>query len=350
MCVKKKTVAVLFGGRSSEYSVSLQSAYTVIKNIDKAKYDLVLIGITKNGDWYRYYGDIEAVREDSWHSDPMVLSAVAVVPGGEKGGLIEFGREGSPRIELDCVLPMLHGKNGEDGTVQGLFELAGVPIAGCGSLGSSVCMNKHLTQRLAESVGVSVPSSVVLRQWDDKSAAMNFAEKVGYPLFVKPVKTGSSYGVTKVERGEELYSAIDAAFNYDDTVMVEEAIAGQELCCAVMGNSDLIMGEIDEVEVKDGFYDFEAKYRPKSTVIHLPARIPAEERDRIREIAGRLYKVTGCNGFARVDMFYTKEGKVVFGEINTIPGFTEHSHFPRMMQAAGYSISQVIDYFIDNAK
>ncbi len=347
--MNKKNVAVLFGGYSSEYSVSLLSVYSVLKNLDNDKYNPILIGITKEGDWFRYYGDIEKIPGDNWADDKSLLASVAVSPNRSAHGIIERSAAGVKETYIDCALPILHGKNGEDGTVQGVFELAGIPIAGCGSLGSCLCMNKHVAQRLAETVGVAVPKALLIYAGDSIVPAFAFAEEIGYPLFVKPVKAGSSYGVTRVTAADGLATAIEEALKYDDVIMVEEAVLGKEIACAVMGNRELIVGEVDEVELAGGFYDFEAKYFPKSTVIHVPARIDDSERERIKEIAAKLYKATGCNGFARVDLFYTDEGQVVFGEINTIPGFTEHSRFPAMMKAVGYSFSQVLDYFIENA-
>lgn len=330
--------------------MSLQSAHSVLKNIDRKKYNVILIGITKDGDWFRYRGDISSIADGSWCNESHFLTPVAISPSRSNGGIIEYA-DGVPSVfKPDCVLPILHGKNGEDGTVQGMFELAGIPIAGCGSLGSALCMSKHVAQKLAETVGIRIPKSLVLRVGYSVAEAEDFAKQTGYPLFVKPVKTGSSFGVTKVEKAADLKSAIDSAFQYDNTVMAEEAIVGREIACAVMGNDALVVGEVDEVELKDGFYDFEAKYCPKSTVIHVPARIPGTERERIKDVAAKLYKATGCNGFARVDLFYTDESEIVFGEINTIPGFTEHSRFPAMMIAAGYSYADIIDHFIENAK
>jgi len=347
--LNKKNIAVLFGGCSSEYSVSLLSVYSVLKNLDDEKYNKILIGITKEGDWFRYYGSIDKIPDDKWLSDSDKLASVTVSLDRSVHGIIEYGKDGVSVTRIHCALPILHGKNGEDGTVQGVFELAGIPVAGCGSLGSSVCMNKHLAQRLAETVDVPVPKACLVYEGDGYENAHDFAKSIGYPIFVKPVKAGSSYGVTKILSDEELDGAIDFAFKYDNVVMVEEAIEGIEVACAIMGNKELIVGEIDEVELTDGFYDFEAKYFPKSTHIHVPARLDKAVREEIKECAARLYKALGCNGYARVDLFYTAKG-VVFGEINTIPGFTEHSRFPAMMKAAGYSFSQVLDYFIENAK
>jgi len=347
--LNKKTVAVLFGGCSSEYSVSLLSSYAVLKNIDRQKYNIIPIGISKEGDWFVYNGDIEDIPTDRWLANSEFLCPVAVSPNRSTHGIIEYGADGVKTTYIDCALPILHGKNGEDGTVQGVFELAGIPIAGCGSLSSSLCMNKHVAQRIAETVGAIVPKAVLLTEGDGTDAAFAFAEEIGYPVFVKPVKAGSSYGVTKVDAEDALAAAIDTAFKYDDAVLVEEAIVGREISCAVMGKKELVVGEVDETEVKCGFYDFNAKYFPTSTVIHIPARLSAEERDRVKEQAKKLYKALSCDGFARVDFFYTEKGELIFGEINTIPGFTEHSHFPSMMKAAGHSFSEIIDFFIQNA-
>ena len=246
-------------------------------------------------------------------------------------------------IPLDCALPILHGANGEDGTVQGLFQLAGIPVAGCGTLASALCMDKDRAHKLAKLAGVAVPRSLVLQAWEDPQRAADFAQQTGYPLFVKPVNAGSSYGISQIHRPEELRPALDLALEYDAQVILEEAIPGFEVGCAVMGTQELVVGEIDEIELSQGFFNFTEKYTLKTSAIHVPARVSPDTARRVKETAKVIYRALGCTGFARVDCFLTPEGQIVFNEVNTIPGFTEHSRFPGMMKAAGFSFPEILD-------
>ena len=335
----KKNVAVLFGGCSPEYGVSLESASSVIRNLNLTKYEPILIGITREGDWYRYTGPVERIAEDTWY-DPACCTPAAVSVSRSCPGILCAGR----RIPIDIALPVLHGKNGEDGTVQGVFALAGIPVAGCGVLASALCMDKDRAHKLAALAGVRVPRAQVLRSPKDP------VPDIGFPLFVKPVKAGSSFGITKVTEPEQLAPAIEKAFSYDDEVIVEENIPGFEVGCAVLGVDELTVGEVDEIELSQGFFDFTEKYTLKTSSIHVPARIPREKAEEIRQTAARLYRALGCSGFARVDMFLTPEGEIVFNEINTIPGFTEHSRYPTMMKCAGLSFAQVVERILDEAR
>jgi D-alanine---D-serine ligase len=253
------------------------------------------------------------------------------------------------RLKIDVALPVLHGKNGEDGTVQGLFELAGIPVAGCGILSSALCMDKDRAHRLAKEAGIRVPVSFVSRRNADREAAAGRAGQIGYPLFVKPVKAGSSYGITKVSDESELQGAMELALAYDDEIMIEECISGFEVGCAVMGTGDMVLGEVDEIELAEGFFDFTEKYTLKTSAIHVPARISPDLARRVKESAKRIYRALDCRGFARVDMFLTKEEEIVFNEVNTIPGFTTHSRFPNMMKAAGISFEEVVSEILEEA-
>lgn len=245
---------------------------------------------------------------------------------------------------------MLHGRNGEDGTVQGIAELAGIPLVGCGTLASALCMDKDRAHRLAGLAGIRVPRAMVLADNSAVNKACDFAGELGFPVFVKPVKAGSSYGVTKVEDMEQLPEAVSLAFKYDNRVILEEAIDGFEVGCAVCGNDRLIVGEVDEIELaQTGFFDYTEKYTLKTAAIHVPARIPSDKAREIKEAAKRIYGALDCSGFARVDLFLTPEGEIVFNEVNTIPGFTEHSRYPGMMRAAGYSFSEILDRIIGQA-
>ncbi len=342
-------VAVLFGGCSSEYSVSLESAHAVITHMDRSRYTPVPVGITTAGEWFHYTGPANKIASDTWHTPENCMSAV-VSPNRSAHDLLVLGAGGTTRkIHLDAAFPVLHGKNGEDGTVQGIFQLAGIPLVGCGVLASALCMDKDIAHRLARAAGVAVPSSLVLTRSMDVDEGLAQAEALGYPLFVKPVKAGSSYGITRVTAGSQLPAAFQLAFEYDDEIIVEEGISGFEVGCAVLGNEDLTVGEVDEIELSAGFFDFTEKYTLKTSSIHVPARISPENAARVKETAKRIYRALGCQGFARVDMFLEPEGRLVFNEVNTIPGFTAHSRYPSMMRAAGIPFEQVISRAIELA-
>lgn len=343
-----KKVAVLFGGRSPEYGVSLQSAAAVISHMDRKKYEPVPVGITHTGDWFYYGGDTEKIAKDTWCQGGDCIP-VTVSFGRSRPGLLLLKKGAAELMEIDGVLPILHGKNGEDGTVQGVFELAGIPVAGCGILSSALCMDKERAHRLVKESGVRVPLSYVCSKDTDAEIAFGWAEELGYPLFVKPVKAGSSYGITKVIDRDGLCAAMKLAFLYDDRIILEECISGFEVGCAVMGTQKLTVGEVDEIELSEGFFDFTEKYSLKTSAIHVPARIPRETAKEVKRTAKMIYKALDCNGFARVDMFLTKEREIVFNEVNTIPGFTEHSRFPGMFRAAGISFEEIISTILKEA-
>lgn len=346
--MQKKTIAVLFGGCSSEYAVSLASAYSVIKHIDHSAYRVLPIGISKSGDWFLYHGDKEKIATDVWRSESC-CTPVAFSQNRSSHELILLSPAGVESIQIDVAFPVLHGKNGEDGTVQGLFELTGIPLVGCKTLSSALCMDKDRSHKLVQAAGIAVPNSIVLDDRDNHKAALIAARRIGYPLFVKPVRAGSSFGISCVQDGSALSEAIRLAFRFDDQVILEQSITGFEVGCAVMGNDELVTGELDEVELSGGFFNYEEKYTLKTSALHVPARISSEQSVQIKETAKTIYRVLGCSGFARVDVFLTPEGKVVFNEVNTIPGFTVHSRFPNMMKAAGVSFEQVLSRAIELA-
>ena len=341
-------IAVLFGGCSPEYGVSLQSAAAVLQHMAQSRYEPVMVGISQAGDWFHYTGPVDSIESDTWHNVETCVPAV-MRPDRSAPALLVFGSEGMQEVHLDAAFPVLHGRNGEDGTVQGLFELAGVPLVGCGVLASALCMDKDRAHKLAQAARVEVPRSAVLERWMGVTAAMAEGETLGYPLFVKPVRAGSSYGITKVMERGQLPAALELAFAYDDHVILEEAVPGFEVGCAVLGSETLTVGEPDEIELAGGFFNFTEKYTLETSAIHVPARIPVEQRERVKSNAKRIYRALGCQGFARVDQFLTPEGRLVFNEINTIPGFTAHSRYPNMMKAAGMSFEQVISSLIELA-
>lgn len=344
---QKKTVALLFGGCSPEYEVSLCSAAAVLRGLDPARYDVIPVGITRRGEWFRCACSADDIEAGHWTERPLIRASLS--PDRSVHGLLEWDGDGVRPVRVDVVFPMLHGANGEDGTVQGLCELAGIPYVGCGVLGSAACMDKEVAHTLAAAAGVRVPRSVTLYKGEEGSP-LERAAGLLYPLFVKPANAGSSYGITRVERADELTVAVELAFAFDSKAVVEEEIPGFEVGCAVIGNRELFIGEVDEVALGERWLDYEEKYGNRTAEIRLPARISPESRDKIRDTAAVLYQALGCRGFARVDMFLTPAGDVVFNEINTIPGFTAHSRYPKMLEAAGMPFSAIAERLITLAE
>lgn len=339
----KKKIGVLFGGCSPEYNVSLESAYSVITNINKEKYDIILIGITKEGDWFKFEGDLENIKNDSWLQKGKCTKVVISSSKSDKG-IIEIDNNNTNLIKLDAIFPILHGKNGEDGTVQGLIELSGIPLIGCNLLSSSLCMDKYLSHKLVQSYGIKVANSILIN--NKTKDIYKEIKKLNFPLFVKPVRAGSSFGITKIESETEIEQAIKEALKYDTEIIIEENIDGIEIGCAILGNDDLIVGEVDEIELSNGFFNYTEKYTLKTSQIHVPARIDKEIAQKAKETAKQIYKILKCKDFARVDMFLTPNNEIYFNEINTIPGFTSHSRYPNMMKQIGMSFEELVDKLI----
>ena len=346
----KKTVAILFGGYSPEYEVSLNSAFSIISAIDREKYEVVLLGITRSGEWYKYTGAIDDIPNDRWYLNSDFLHRAIMSPSrGE--GLIIFEGEAAMPASVDVVFPVLHGSYGEDGTIQGLCELAGIPVVGSGSAASALCMDKDRAHKLVSLTGIRVPKSICFESGFAPTAEEGrlVARELGLPLFVKPVKAGSSIGITKVERESMMPEAIRLALTYDDAVICEECISGFETGCSVIGNSQLRTGRIDEIELTHGFFDYEEKYTLKTSKIHMPARIDGETEQRLQDTAKIIYRALGCKGYARIDMFLDAQHEIIFNEANTIPGFTSHSRFPNMMKGVGLEYMELVDTLIELA-
>jgi len=340
--MEKKNIAVIFGGVSSEYGVSLQSAAAVLENFPE-RYNAVPVWITRSGKWFLFDGKPAAIREDKLpESSPRVI----LPPDRGGGSLLLLGKNGG-RIPIAAAFPIMHGMGGEDGTLQGLIELAGIPLCGCGTLSSALCMDKERAHRLASVSGIAVPRSITLRKGE--SVNEETLREIGLPAFVKPLRGGSSFGITRVANADRLDGAMKLAFGYDSEIIIEQAISGNEVGCAVMGDKELTIGEVDMIKLSGGFFDFDEKYTLKTSQILCPAPVSDELKRRIKSTAAVIYRALGCSGFARVDMFLTDEGEIVFNEVNTIPGFTEHSRFPGMMKAAGYSFTEIIERIIDGA-
>lgn len=341
----RKTVAVIFGGCSTEYEVSLQSASAVIENISREKYDVILLGITRDGRWLKYEGPVDQLRDNTWMAHPSCVPAVISPDRSTHGILIPESGQAAP-LRIDAAFPVLHGKNGEDGTVQGLLALAGIPCVGCGLLSSALCMDKDIAHTLVRAAGIKTPAAVVLTTKIPVTKLYEKTAHLRYPLFVKPANAGSSIGVTKLTDAGDLPGAVKTAFLHDRKVVIEEAIPGFEVGCAVLGNRALTIGEVDEIELSQGFFDYTEKYTLKTSKIHMPARIDAETAGRVKQAAAVIYRALDCSGLARVDMFLTPEKEIVFNEVNTIPGFTSHSRYPNMLRGIGMTFERIVDELI----
>ncbi|MDR2547378.1 MAG: D-alanine--D-serine ligase VanG [Lachnospiraceae bacterium] len=348
---QKPTIAILFGGCSPEYGVSLQSAHAVITHLDTNLYTFVLIGISQTGEWYRFNGNHDKIKNDTWNNSADCVRA-NISPCRSIRGLVELTQGEISITKIDAAFPVLHGKNGEDGTVQGLLELAGIPIVGCNTLSSALCMDKDRAHKTAYLAGINVPKSFVLSKASvgDKAKTVEAnADELGYPLFIKPIRAGSSFGISKVLNQDELSAATELAFRYDNRIIIEQCINGIEIGCAVLGNEDLIVGELDEIELSDGFFDHQEKYTLETSAIHVPARIPPSTAADIKAMAKIAYQALGCSGFARVDFFLNPDGEIFFNEANTIPGFTLHSRYPNMLKAIGMSFADVVNMAVSLA-
>ena len=341
----KKNIAVIFGGRSPEYFVSLQSAYSVITNIDSEKYNVLPIGVTLEGDWFRYSGNYRNIPDGTWPADAASCVPAAIL-GGTHPRLIELYESGPRFTPIDAAFPVMHGKNGEDGTVQGLFEQAGIPLIGCGTLSSALCMDKARAHALARDAPINVPGFITANIQTSAQELSKRAAELEYPIYVKPVKAGSSFGISRITSPEQLPQAAEKAFEFDNEITLEEEIPGREVGCAVLGAEKLILGRVDLIQ-SPGLFDYNEKYNPKESKIYMPAPIAPELEERIQQTAAVLYRLLGCSGFARVDMFLTPQNQIVFNEINTIPGLTAHSRFPNMMKGAGLELKEVMRVLIE---
>lgn len=340
-------VGILFGGASEEHPVSVKSAREVAASLDTTAYEPYYIGITPDGAWILCDGPNG--RWEDGNPRPAVLSP----DRGVHGLLVLDGAVGRGRYEtirLDVVLPVLHGRYGEDGAIQGLLELAGIPYAGCDVQSSALCMDKSLAYAVARDAGIAVPEFRTVSGDDDLASGIE-SGPLDFPVFVKPARSGSSFGVSKVSRKEELLPAVRAARQYDAKVLIEQAVVGREIGCAVLGNApDLLVGEVDHIALSHGFFRIHQESAPESgsenSVAVVPADIPEESRRLVRQTAKAVYRALGCRGLARVDMFLTEAGGVVLNEVNTLPGLTSYSRYPRMMAAAGIPLSGVIDRLV----
>ena len=335
-------VAILFGGSSEEHGVSLKSAEEVSKSLDLDRFEPLYVGITTRGDWKLCDGP--DVEWEAGNCRPAVLSL-----DRRLHGLLIQRHDRHESVPVDLVFPVLHGKHGEDGNIQGLLNLSGVPYVGCDIQASAVCMDKSLTYLVAQRAGIRTPHFRTLTAGDVVDP-----DELSYPVFVKPARSGSSFGVSKVSTSRELPSAIETARHYDAKVLVEEAVVGSEVGCAVVGNgADLMVGEPDRVALSSGFFRIHQEQHPETgsenATFIVPADISPASRELVLETAKTLYQALGCSGLSRVDLFLQDDGTVVLNEVNTMPGLTSYSRFPRMMAAAGFSLGDVIDRLVSLA-
>lgn len=352
--MKKIKLAVIFGGKSSEYPVSLHSTASLLRQINRERYELHTIGISKEGDWFLYHGSIDDLEHDHWLSHPDNQPIGLACTDKHHGFFILHEDKVNEPMEIDCVFPVLHGKNGEDGTLQGMLELMQIPYVGCGHMSSAICMDKEMTHIVCERANVPcAPYMAVYEQsvTDEKALYQEAADKLKVPFFLKACNAGSSFGVHKVHDFDEFTVALKDAFYHDGKgkVILEATIEGFEIGCAVMGNDELFVGSVDEIEIGQEFFDYEGKYEMRDSAIYCPARISKELFQEAQQLAKRAYRAMNCKGMTRVDMFVTKEHTIVFNELNTIPGFTATSRYPTMMKEAGIAFPDLIDRLIDLA-
>lgn len=339
---KKIKVGILFGGKSAEHEISLISAQNVIQALDKNKYEPVLIGIDQSGHW------LSPQASQALMAGVGRVSAQRVVMAPETRGLIVSQERKGATHHVDVIFPILHGPLGEDGTVQGLLKLADVPFVGAGVLGSAVNMDKDVMKRLLRDAGIPVPKFLVFHDNEKKSIAFShIAKTMKLPFFVKPVNMGSSIGMSKVHNSKEFAPAVRHAFEFDRKIIIEEAIVGREIECSVLGNEDPRASVPGEIIPYHEFYSYEAKYLDENGAgLDVPAKLPQAIVKRIQALAVQAFKVLECEGMARVDMFLTKQGKLYINELNTIPGFTKISMYPKLWEASGISYSRLIDMLI----
>ena len=347
----KITVAVIFGGQSSEHEVSRTSAVLMLNALDKEKYQVLPVGITKKGEWLIYNGPVEHVKTGEWEKfgTPASLS-----PDATKKCFLKIVNGSVKEIPVDVIIPVLHGAWGEDGTIQGLFEMAQIPYAGCGVLASAVSMDKVFTKIIAKSA--RIPQAKYL--WCHKAELAEKREKImdqvekklGYPCFVKPSNAGSSVGISKARDREQLIAALDLAAQYDRKIIVEEAIDAREFECAVLGNEDPIVSCVGEVLAAADFYDYDAKYNSSESRTVIPAEVEEEKAEEMRRLAKKIFRAVDGSGLARVDFFIDrKTGNVLFNELNTMPGFTPISMYPMLWEEAGLSNKELMDRLVELA-
>lgn len=348
----KTKVCVIFGGMSNEHEVSLMSAKSVIDNIPTDKYDIVKVGITKKGRWLFFPGSTDDIINGKWQEYPDNVPCM-ISPDRTTRGLIKMDGDNISIEKIDVVFPVLHGKFGEDGTLQGLLEMSGIPYCGCGVLASAVCMDKVHANITFDKRGVPHCKWDFMMDYDMpkiEEIADRAEKNLGYPMFIKPANSGSSVGVTKANNRREFKSAVAIALTHDREVVFEEFVEGHEVECAVYGNCpNLTASEVGEIGRSAEFYDYEDKYISGTSKTYIPANLPEETRLEIRTLAKKAFMACQCKGLSRCDFFVRKDGKILINEINTLPGFTSISMYPKLMQHRGMLYSELVDGIIQLA-
>lgn len=333
-------LCVIFGGNSSEYEVSLRSASAVIENIRKDRYDVIKIGVSRSGEWYKTNASVDKIRNDRWKND----SEKIIIDINARAFLTDKGE----RIKPDIIFPVMHGENVENGTLQGLFESMGARYIGCKTKASAVCFDKHLSKLVAEKCGIAVSKYRVAYKGEAIENVIKKIKGLRLPLFVKPAECGSSCGITKIKDVNNLYKALETAFKYSKKVLIEEAVNGKEIEISVLeSNGSLIISDCGELIYKSDFYDYDTKYRSSDVGYNIPANIDTLLSQRIKEYAKKLFRALECSSLSRIDFFVT-ENEVIFNEINTMPGFTEISMYPMLLEKMGISFEELIDMLIKN--
>ena len=335
---KKSTLCVIFGGRSTEYEVSLRSVSTLLNHLNREKYNLHIIGITKKGKWYLFQGEEKTIINDTWENEKKTEINLSINEGA-------FLTEDGKKIKPNKVFVMMHGEDGEDGKIQAMLELARIKYVGCDSFSSALCMDKELAKKIANGMGISVANDIVINKNDyDIKNIISRSNRLGYPLFVKTARGGSSVGVRKTNNEKELKKAIRELFNLCPKLIIEKYIKGSEIEVAVLEkNGEIIAIGCGQIKYTSEFYDYNSKYKCDQNQYVIPANIDTGLRKKLFNIAKRLFFAFGCSDLSRIDFFITEQGKIIFNEINTLPGFTSISMYPMIMEKQGISVSHLID-------
>lgn len=351
---KKTALCIMFGGNSTEYEVSLKSSYSVLENVDRSKYDIVRVGITRQGQMYIYNGEDSKIKDNTWKDDIANLKKALFSTSYGDHAIYAINGEGTvERVDVDVVFPVMHGAYSEDGRLQGMLDMCGVPYVGPGCASSAVCMDKAFTKMLLNNYGVPVAATVYVTKMDfenDFDAIKNDVAELGYPVFVKPANSGSSVGVSKATNEEELKIALEKAIKFDGKVLIEEAIVGKEVEVAVLGNEKAVALTCGEIISDADFYDYDDKYNNGTSTYKIPADIKKSTWINLKRTAEGIFQYLDCKGLSRVDFFVCgEEEKIVFNEINTLPGFTSISLYPKMAMASGFTYSEIVDELVKYA-
>ncbi|NLY81566.1 MAG: D-alanine--D-alanine ligase [Clostridiales bacterium] len=347
-------IAVIFGGKSSEHEIACKSAVTILGWLDEKKYQVIKIGITKSGNWLKTDATLEEIKDMTW-SELESNREVLISPNPQKKEIVFFENNELIKEKIDCVFPVLHGEHGEDGDIQGLLELAGIKYVGPGVLSSACCMDKSFTKQMALSTGIKMAKHVLIRKHDFEDGKEKTAKQIlekhnnRFPLFVKACSSGSSVGTSKATDLYGLIRSLEASFNYDRKVMVEEMIDGREIEVAVLGNLNPVATMPGEIITAGEFYDYDSKYNNPNSKTLLASGLTKEKIEEFKEAAIKLYKALDCEGMSRVDFFLNKDDEIIFNEINTIPGFTGISMYPKLWEIEGLEGPRLVDRLIELA-